>query len=166
MSIIFINKISNLNSVLKMMGAANSPLEPQVKVILSLENTINSYDIKLNSVSSPLDFLQAIIPRIKKGAALKGIKGIVQTTLDNGTVSYGLTVLSRQRAYDVDALGILADEYNARGQEFGKTADPPSNIEPPHIHGFYTRDKNGIGFTRYVKSEDGVGFVPYSDTRK
>jgi len=143
-----------------MTGPVNSQMAPQVDKILSLENTINANQIALKSVSSPstasaLDLKKAI------DDAVYSIRVIVRTTYDNGTVKYGLSVLSEFS--DPEDINNLAMFYNARGHQHQKTAEPPQNIDPPYIDNFYVRNPNEIDFERYTMNKEGTGFIPFKD---
>jgi hypothetical protein len=93
-------------------------LGDQVKEIIGLDEAINS------SKRSP---------ELIELGKLRKIEAIVGETLDHGTVSYGLRVLSEHR-YPEDKLRELANEYNERGREHRKESGLASSAGAPHIH--------------------------------
>ncbi|MFH0867879.1 MAG: hypothetical protein V1831_01070 [Candidatus Woesearchaeota archaeon] len=71
------------------------------------------------------------------------IDEIVRTTLHQGTVSYGLRVLSKHN-YTQEQLQGLAQDYNKRGSEAGETLGAPYNIDPLKIKFFYMEKESNL----------------------
>ena len=78
--------------------------------------------------------------------AIAGTSAIIGGTLNKGTASYGLRVLSEFGNTELQ-LRVLAKDFNRRGQEYAKTAPHPYDHDFPRIEDFYMQ--NGIGFDRY-----------------
>ena len=122
--------------------------------ILTLECII---DLKISAIKSLASKTEgrAAAPILLQevDAAIHDIRGIVETTLNNGTASYGLRVLS-DKGYSEERLRGLAQDYNNKGQEFAKTAPHPYQIDVPHIDVFYIQ--NGFNFiqTPVIKPEN------------
>ena len=118
----------------------------QTSKILTLEDRIDFKTSVIKSLASKTEGRAAAPTLLQEiDAAINGIRGIVGTTLNKGTASYGLRVLSNN-GYTEEQLRGLARDYNNRGQEFATTAPHPYQIDPPHIEVFYM--KKGSGFTK------------------
>ena len=129
-----------------MSGVQDSRLLDRTSGILTLEDRIGFKTSVIESLASKTEGRAAAPILLQQiDAAIDGIRGIVGTTLHNGTASYGLKVLSNN-GYTEEQLRELAQDYNNRGQEFATTAPHPYQIDPPHIEVFYM--KKGIGFTK------------------
>ena len=140
-----------------MSGVQDSRLLDRTSEILTLEDRIGFKTSAIKSLASETEGRAAAPILLKEiDAAINDIQSIVGTTLNKGTASYGLKVLSNN-GYTKEQLRGLAQDYNNRGQEFAKTAPHPYQIDVPHIDVFYMQ--NGFNFTQkpVIKPESEIG---------
>ena len=74
------------------------------------------------------------VPEISR--AITGIQEIVATSLNQGTVSYGIRVLSKwgDGRYNEQQLLEIARDFNQRGSGLGSILGAPYDRDPPHIN--------------------------------
>ena len=79
------------------------------------------------------------VPEINR--AITGIQEIVTTSLNQGTVSYGIRVLSKwgynNGHYNEEQLREMVNDFNDRGFELGAILGAPYHIDPPRIKYFW-----------------------------
>ena len=125
-----------MNAIVQDTKATEINLASRVYEILGLENRIRSLSIDETADVGSHD------------ENIKNIRNIVETSLDRGTVRYGLRVLSKYGKLTKDKLIGLAKDYNKRRLEVGNRIGAELRVDKRPITFFYMETLRKPEFTQ------------------